>query len=109
VIDDDDDAAVAAVTVAELQVGAALATGKRRAARQAFVDAITATVPVVSYDLSVASAHARLLVAVRKSGRPRGAHDLIIAATALASGRTVVTADPSGFENLPGVDILSHR
>jgi tRNA(fMet)-specific endonuclease VapC len=108
VIADDDDTAIAAVTVAELQVGAALADGRRRAARQAFIEAVVAVVPVISYDLSVAMAHARLLVATRRSGRPRGAHDLIIAATAVAGGRVVVTADPTGFADLPAVDVRHH-
>jgi tRNA(fMet)-specific endonuclease VapC len=44
-----------------------------------------------------------LLTAVRRAGRPRGAHDLIIAATALATARTVVSADLTGFDDLPGV------
>ncbi|MDP8969291.1 MAG: VapC toxin family PIN domain ribonuclease [Actinomycetota bacterium] len=107
-IADDDDTAIAAVTVAELLVGAWLATGKRRAARQAFVDAIVSAVPVIAYDLRVARTHARLLFAARQSGRPRGAHDLLVAATAVASRRTVVTADPTGFEGLPGVELLRH-
>jgi tRNA(fMet)-specific endonuclease VapC len=108
VIADDDDTAIAAVTVAELQVGAALADGMRRTARQAFIDAVVAVVPVISYDLPVAMAHARLLVATRKSARPRGAHDLIIAATAVAGGRVVVTADPTGFADLPDVEVRHH-
>lgn len=108
VIADDDDTAIAAVTIAELQVGASLAQGKRRTARQAFIDAVVAVVPVLSYDLSVAAAHARLLVATRKAGPPRGAHDLIIAATAAVGGRVIVTADPAGFEDLPGIEIRHH-
>lgn len=108
VIADEDDTAIAAVTVAELRVGASLADGARRAARQSFIDAVVAVVPVISYDLSVAMAHARLLVATRKAGRPRGAHDLIIAATAVAGGRVVVTADPTGFADLPGVEVRHH-
>lgn len=108
VIADDDDTAIAAVTVAELQVGASLADGKRRAARQAFIDAVVAVVPVISYDLAVAMAHARLLVATRRSGRPRDAQDSIIAATAVAGGRVVVTADPTGFADLPDVEVRHH-
>jgi len=108
-IADDDDTAVAAITVAELLVGARLATGKRRAARQGFVDAVLAAIPIIVYDARVAHAHASLLVAARRSGRPRGAHDLIIAATAVASGRTVVTADPTGFDGLPDVELRRHR
>jgi prevent-host-death family protein len=51
----------------------------------------------------------RALVAVRRSGRPRGAHDLVIAATARASKRTVVTSDLTAFTDLPGVTVLPHR
>ena len=47
----------------------------------------------------------KLLAHAAQTGRPRGAHDLIIAATALAHGRTVVTLDRRGFEGLPGVQV----
>lgn len=93
--------------MAELRVGVALSQGKRQAARRTFVDDIVTNVPVLDYDLDVAEAHAHLLVAVRQRGVPRGAHDLIIAATARASRRAVVTADATAFENLPGVDVRS--
>lgn len=109
IIDDEDDVAIAAITVAELRVGVELAKGRSKAARRAFVEDLLAALPVLHYDLGVAEAHAQLLVAVRRAGRPRGAHDLIIAATALASRRTVVTADPSGFAGLPGVEMRPHR
>lgn len=102
-IDDEDDVAIAAVTVAELRVGALLATGKRRVARFGFVDDVLRALDVVDYDVDVAEAHAKLLVAVRSQGRPRGAHDLIVAASALATDREVVSADGAGFQDLPGV------
>jgi len=108
-IDDDDDIAIAAVTVAELRVGALLATRKRRDARTAYVDDIIATIPVLDYDIDVAEAHALLLVDVRTKGKPRGAHDLMIAATAKAFDRTIVSADATAFLNLPGVGVLLHR
>jgi tRNA(fMet)-specific endonuclease VapC len=103
VIDDDDDVAIAAVTAAELLVGVQLADAKRRAQRRAFVDKVLAAVATEAYDLAVARFHADLLAHVRRSGRPRGAHDLQIAATALAHKRTVVSADATGFADLPGV------
>jgi tRNA(fMet)-specific endonuclease VapC len=68
-----------------------------------------ASVPVVDYDLDVARAHAELLVVVRRQGRPRGAHDLIIGATALSSGRSLVTADRSAFVDLPGIVTVTYR
>jgi tRNA(fMet)-specific endonuclease VapC len=87
----------------------ALSTGKTRTARQALLDELIATLPVLAYDLGVAEDHARLLVSVREHGRPRGAHDLLIAATARSSRRTVLTADPTAFDDLPGVDIRTYR
>ena len=108
-IRDDDDAAIAAITVAELRVGVEFATGRRRKARLDFVERVVAALPVVDYDMAVAEAHALLLAHVRKQGTPRGAHDLIIAAAAVASGRTVVSADRAAFDSLPGVHYRFHR
>lgn len=104
---DDDDVAIAAITAAELLVGVELADARRRPDRAAYVDDVLATVPVEDYTLDVAAAHARLLAHARRTGRPRGAHDLIIAATAAATRRTVLTSDGSAaFADLPGVDAL---
>jgi predicted nucleic acid-binding protein len=108
VIADDDDVAIAAVTIAELRVGVLLADGRRRRARASYVDELIDAVPIIPYDLRVAEAHAQLLVAVRQQGCPRGAHDLIIAATARSTGRVVLSADASAFADLPDVDVRSH-
>lgn len=109
ILDDEDDVAVAAITVAELLVGVELASPKHREQRRAFVEDLTSSLPVIPYDLSIAQEHARLLTAVKRTGRPRGAHDLVIAATARATKRAVVTADPNAFADLPGVDVHPHR
>ena len=108
-IDDDDEVAVAAVTIAELLVGVLLADDVHRRGRQQFVDEVNDIIPIVDYDATVAAVHAELLVAVRRQGRPRGAHDLIIAATANATQREVVSADDSAYQELPGVMLRSHR
>jgi len=101
--------AVSALTIAELAAGVHLAQGWRKTARRHFVSWVLDEVPVVPYDLTVAAAHGELLAATRRAGRPRGAHDLIIAATARATRRTVITADPRAFAELPGVSWRSHR
>ncbi len=101
----DADVAIAAVTLAELAVGVELASARHRPARAAFVADVRRTLPALAYDERVAAAHARLLAATRRAGRPRGAHDLLIAATASAWDRTVVTRDPGAFEDLPGVSV----
>ena len=109
VIAEDDDVAIAAVTVAELSVGLLLADEGPRDARRRFLEGVRQAIPVVDYDVGVASAHAELLVEVRRQGRPRGAHDLIIAATAKATQREVVSADLTAYRDLPGVTIRSLR
>lgn len=102
-IGDEDDVAMAAITAAELLVGVELAEGRRRDHRERYVAEVLGTVPIEGYDLDVARAHARLLAHSRRSGTPRGAHDLIIAATALACAREIVSSDAGAFEGLPGV------
>jgi len=108
-IGDEDDVAIAAVTAAELLVGVERADDRHRPRRAGFVTDVLETVVLVPYDVGVARAHAALLAHAQRAGRQRGAHDLIIAATAatgVATARTVLTADAAGFADLPGVRVL---
>jgi tRNA(fMet)-specific endonuclease VapC len=101
----EDDVAMAAVALAELPVGVAMAEGRHRSRRQAFVDDLLAAVPIETYGADVARSHADMIAHARRAGRPRGAHDLIIAATAVARNRELVTLDAAGFADLPGVRV----
>lgn len=102
---DDDDLAVAAVTVAEYRTGIELAdSAERAAARSRALAAITSVIEVLDYTATTAVHHARLIADVRRAGTPRGAHDLIIAAHALETGRAVLSRDAKArFAGLPGV------
>ncbi|TNC25396.1 type II toxin-antitoxin system VapC family toxin [Amycolatopsis alkalitolerans] len=102
---DDDELAVAAVTVAEFRVGIELAdTQQRAAARARRLDLLLADVAILDYGRRTAACHAQLIAHVRRAGTPRGAHDLIIAAHAAETGRTVVSLDAKArFGQLPGV------
>jgi tRNA(fMet)-specific endonuclease VapC len=95
---DDDEVAIAAITIAELLVGALLADATHQVGRQQFVNRVRDLIPIVAYDTTIAAAHTELLVAVRRRGRPGGAHDLMMAATASATQREAVTADRSAYE-----------
>ncbi|HEY2166141.1 MAG TPA: PIN domain-containing protein [Jatrophihabitantaceae bacterium] len=107
-IAEDDDAAIAAITVAELRTGVELASDRYRAPRNAFVQRVLDVLPVEPYDLATALVHGELLGYVQRTGVTRGAHDLIVAATALATGRTVVSTDRGArFHDLPGVTCLT--
>ena len=102
---DADELAVAAVTIAEYRVGIELADTPARAADRArALVAITSAVEVLDYTESTAACHARLIAHARRTGTPRGAHDLIIAAHGMQTDRTLVTFDAKArFADLPGV------
>lgn len=101
----DDEIAIAGVTLAEYRVGIELAgTAERAIARARTLTAMMPTLEVLTYTENTAVHHARLLAWVRKSGRPRGAHDLIIASHAAETDRIIVSSDAKArFADLPGV------
>ncbi len=103
---DDDELAIASVSVAEYRVGIELAGSAERGAERArALASITSAVDVLDYTQATAAHHGRLLAHVRRSGTPRGAHDLIIAAHAAQTGRTILSRDARArFGSLPGVD-----
>ncbi|MDE3132780.1 MAG: PIN domain-containing protein [Acidobacteriota bacterium] len=105
----DDDVVVAAISIAEFRVGAEHAdTPERRDRRLDILADIRATVDVLDYTEATAVEHAKLLAFVQRTGRPRGLHDLIIAAHAAEKNRTIVTADAAArFGDLPGVAAIT--
>ena len=95
---------LSAVTVSELFVGVfRAATPAQRSHRQAFVEGILKRIPVVPFDLAVARVHARLAAEMRGTGQAIGAHDLLIAATAVAHGYAVLTHNLVDFDRVPGL------
>ncbi|NUT97127.1 MAG: type II toxin-antitoxin system VapC family toxin [Saccharothrix sp.] len=106
-ITDEDDVTVPAVVVAEYLTGVLLDGDEARsAAQRAFLKDVLRAAPVEDYTPAVAEHHAALMAYAKRSGQPRGALDLIIAATARATGRTLVTTDSRArFDELPGVEV----
>lgn len=91
---DEDELAIAAITVAEYRVGIELADTVARAADRArALAAIVSAVDVLDYTDATAAHHARLIAHARRAGTPRGAHDLIIAAHAAETGRIILSRD----------------
>jgi tRNA(fMet)-specific endonuclease VapC len=105
---DDDELAIASISLAEYRVGIELAGSSGRAAERArALAAITSAVDVLEYTSGTAAHHGRLLAHVRRTGTPRGAHDLIIAAHAAETGRTIMSPDATArFGDLPGVNAI---
>jgi tRNA(fMet)-specific endonuclease VapC len=99
-----DDAAIATITAMELLVGVERADEELRQARAVHMEALLSSLPIEVYNLSVARVHARLAVEALSKGRPRSAYDMMTAATAAATNRTLLTTDANaGFDQLTGV------
>ena len=99
---------IAALTVSELLVGVHRAdTEDRRSRRLAFVEGVLARTKVLDFTTATARIHAGLLAELQRHGTPIGAHDLLIAATAIAAGCAVVTTHPAEFERVTGLEVLT--
>lgn len=102
----DEPVALASITASELLAGVYRADSlARRVQREAFVEAILERVPVLPFDLLVARIHAQLWAELTTSGQLIGAHDLLIGATALAHGYSVLTDNLRDFRRVPGLNV----
>lgn len=98
---------IAAVTASELLHGVHRATPQHLPRREAFVEGVLAAFPLLPFDLIAARAHARLWAELAASGRDVGAHDRIVAATAIAAGWKVATANIRHFDHIPGLETVA--
>jgi predicted nucleic acid-binding protein len=99
------DVAVAAVTAAELLHGVHRLKGVDRARTALFVEAVLKRVRVVPFDIEIARIHAMLSADLRSKGTTVGAHDLMIAATAVFLDYDVATRDLHSFGRIRGVRV----
>lgn len=101
----DENFAISAVTASELLHGVHRVAAARRAATEVFVEGLIERLPALPFDLRSARVHARLWSGTRISGTTIGERDLMIAATALAYGYSVVTRDRRSFPKIPGLSV----
>jgi len=102
----DEEAFLSVVTASELLHGVHRATMPDvRARRSAFVEGVLERFPLLSVDLACARAHAHLWAELRQAGALIGPHDLWLAATCVAHGLTMVTANVREFARVPGLDL----
>ena len=102
-----DEIFISAVTVSELLMGVHRANNdERRKRRSKFVEAIIANVPVLDFTTAVAKKHARIYAELAQQGQMIGAHDLIIAATALHNGFSLLRANYDEFSRVSGLTVI---
>jgi tRNA(fMet)-specific endonuclease VapC len=80
-------------------------TAGRRLRREAFVEKVIELFPVVPFDLGAARVYARLWANLARKGIRIGAHDLLIAATAVSVGHAVATADRRDYARIPELTV----
>jgi predicted nucleic acid-binding protein len=103
----DEDVGIATITASELLHGVHRAAPEHRARREAFVEAVLAAFPPLSFDLLTARVQAGIWAGLAASGKDVGAHDRLVAATAMAAGWRVGTADVRHFDRIIGLDVLA--
>lgn len=100
-----DDVAVTSMTVAELTFGAHNAQHAARVLAE--LERFLAEVRVLPFGAKAARIHGELRHALRR--QPVGPADLVIAATTLTAGATLVTANVKEFARVPGLIVENWR
>ena len=93
---------LSAVTLAEVSVWTRLTNRK---AKQSDLDAVLPTLTVLPLDEPIALRFAAVSAGLRNAGAPLPTADLLIAATALHHGLTMVTANRRHFDPVPGLAV----
>ena len=97
---------ISTITVSELLHGVHRADSEnRRLKREAYVEKIIETFPIYSFDLSASRIYARIWANLAKKGVSIGAHDLIIASTAISLGFSVATSDIRDYGKIKGLKV----
>lgn len=102
-----EEVAMAAITASELLHGVHRASPEHQARREAFVEAALAAFPPLPFGLPAARAHARIWAGLAAKGQDVGAHDRLVAATAVTAGWRVGTANTRHFDRIEGLDIIA--
>ena len=103
----DEEVGIATITASELLHGVHCATLQHRARREAFVETVLASFPLLPFGLLAARAHARIWAELAAAGQDVGAHDRLVAATAITVGWRVATANLRHFDRIAGLDLLA--
>jgi len=98
-----DDVAISAVTLAELWFGAR--KSRKPASTRASVDAFLLPFTVLPFDPGAAEAYSEIRLELERAGQPIGERDLLIAATAVSRGLSVVTHNIGEFRRVPGIAV----
>lgn len=98
---------ISVITVSELLHGVLRASGPVRTRRRAFVEHILAGLDAIPITEPIARVHAEIWADLSTRGEGIGAHDLWIAATAIAHDLGVATRNAAHFRRVPGLRVVA--
>jgi tRNA(fMet)-specific endonuclease VapC len=103
---EDEPFGLSVITVSELLHGVHRADSrKRRLKRSAYVERVIELFPVYPFDLAAARIYAEIWANLVSKGLQVGAHDLLLASTALSLGFSVATFNKRHFDRIEGLDL----
>ncbi len=91
---------ISIITAAELRYGCAKKGSPRLLAQ---VEAILGSIEILAFDVPGDAEHAGIRAELEAAGKPIGPNDLLMAAHAYASGKTLVTANLGEFGRIRGL------
>jgi tRNA(fMet)-specific endonuclease VapC len=94
---------ISTITLAELSYG--VEKSSRRDENRRAVDGFAARLDVVPFSAEAALHYGQVRAELERSGRPAGAHDMLIGAHARSAGLIIVTNNVREFERIPGLRV----
>ncbi len=95
---------LASVVLFELEVGAEKSRRPEENRRQ--IEELAALAPLLPFGRDEARAAARIRIDLERRGRQIGPYDVLVAATALANGATLVTHNTGEFRRVEGLRVV---
>lgn len=96
---------ISAITMAELEYG--VFKSMRPSQNQIALVTFLARINIVPFDTDAAIEYGKIRSALNKRGEPIGANDMLIAASAKATGLILVTNNASEFERVRGLKVMN--
>jgi len=93
------------LNIAELYVGAELSSDPR--GEQTRIDKLLEPFQILEFDEASGRAYGQIQATLRRTGRPAGDMDALIAAVAMTNGQTLFTRNDRHFRGIPGLAITA--
>lgn len=101
--------AISVITIMEIEYGILLVPGKKSTVIRAIISDLTEAINIVPFCSESAIKAASIRADLHKQGNPIGYYDILIGATALYHGLTMVTANIKEFERISQLKVQNWR